>query len=116
MNLQITNVCGDPDSGGERVKVVPLSGSETKVSCPLCCLMIPYEVESPSPVPSSSLLVEKKGSKILFCIFWSILFPVSAIDKKILSSVFQVLMVTVPPLAGVASAAFIVRLSSTWLI
>ena len=47
---------------------------------PSCCLMIPYTVDNPSPVPLPSFFVVKNGSKILCRVASSIPAPLSEID------------------------------------
>ena len=63
--------------GKNILNTVPLFNSlSTKIN-PLFCLMIPYTVDRPNPVPLPFALVVKKGSKIRFWISLSIPIPVS---------------------------------------
>src|SRR5207247_717958 len=49
--------------GSSSVKVAPAPGRVSRVMRPPCSFMMPWQMESPSPVPSPSRLVVKNGSK-----------------------------------------------------
>ena len=46
------------------MKVVPAPGVHSASMVPLCFWMIPYTMDSPSPVPSPGSFVVKNGSKM----------------------------------------------------
>src|SRR2546427_523063 len=49
--------------GSSSVNVAPAPGRVSRVMRPPCSFMMPWQMESPSPVPSPSRLVVKNGSK-----------------------------------------------------
>ena len=101
------------------VNVVPLSGFESTLICPLCLFIILWTTESPSPLPIC--LVVKNGSNILSIMFNGIPLPSSLkiILTKYVSALllsdrvtFSALIFIFPP-SGIASTALCVRLSNT---
>jgi hypothetical protein len=64
-------------SGNQKLKAAPLPGALTISICPPSCLVMPNTVVIPSPVPSPTSFVVKKGSKIRARVAASIPAPVS---------------------------------------
>src|SRR4030067_932816 len=71
-------------TGNSMMNIVPRPVSLSTRISPLCCLMIPYVTERPSPVPFPAGLVVKKGSKSFFWISAGIPGPVSLTRISIL--------------------------------
>src|SRR6185437_10331201 len=64
------------------VDLVPLFGSLSTVIYPPLCLMMPYTVDNPNPVPLPCSLVVKNGSKIRASVSASIPQPLSAPSER----------------------------------
>ena len=73
---------------------------------------MPCTVASPSPVPSPTSLVVKKGSKMRSSTPGSIPVPVSLTARRTYSPTVPVSIASVPP-DGIASRALIARLTTT---
>src|SRR6266404_863682 len=73
----VRSISGFASTGIEIVKVVPLPGALVTSILPPCRWMMLCEIDKPSPVPSPTGFVVKKGSKILFTFSGAIPTPVS---------------------------------------
>src|SRR5436309_201101 len=72
-----------PSTGKKMVNCVPLPGSLATSIDPPWLVTMPWTTESPSPVPSPTAFVVKKGSKIRFFVSASMPQPVSTIRRRV---------------------------------
>src|SRR6185437_12760163 len=100
------------DTGRHRVKVVPFPASLSTKMFPPCRSMMPRLTESPSPVPSPSPLVVKKGSKTRGRTDAGMPDPVSFTSTRQTPSATDVLSVNTPPFF-MACTAFKIKFIKT---
>ena len=100
------------------MNVEPAPGLDSKVIRPPCSVTMPWQMESPSPVPSPSDLVVKKGSNTLAAISSGIPGPssetVTATPSSHLRTVIR--MWPLRPVVAIAWAALFTRFTNTWAI
>src|SRR6185503_17089141 len=96
-------------SGSRTVKRAPTPGSDDAISVPPCDSAIPRLTESPRPVPPTSRLVVKNGSKMRERSAASMPGPSSATVTSALAPRRETSTCTVPP-SGIAWRAFAIRL------
>src|SRR4029077_11202438 len=85
------------ETGSQRVKVVPFPTSLSTRILPPWRSTMPKLTDRPRPVPSPSLLVEKKGSKILGRTVGGMPDPVSRTSITQIPSTTDVRIVSTPP-------------------
>jgi hypothetical protein len=105
--------------GRQMKKLVPQPGADSTLICPPLCVMIPWAMARPSPVPFPISFVVKNGSNILAMVSSSIPHPESVMTTRTIWPIgmcrvhaeqsgshvqFSTLMVSVPP-PGMASRA-----------
>src|SRR5262249_46978812 len=100
------------DTGRQSVKVVPFPTSLSTRILPPWRSTMPKLTDRPRPVPSPSLLVEKKGSKILGRTVGGMPDPVSHTSITQIPSTTDVRIVSTPP-SFIAWTAFNTRFIST---
>ena len=101
--------------GSSTVNVAPAPGLDSRVMRPPCSVTMPWQIESPSPVPSPSDLVVKNGSKTRAAISSEMPGPSSATVTATPSSHLRAVIRTCPlrPVAAIACAALFTRFTNT---
>ena len=128
---QLTGLSGNAApavTGSHTSARVPRPTSLARRSAPCICTARPWIIDSPSPVPLPSSLVEKNGSVALRKVSASMPWPVSATTSRTYrpgassassrASTASTAIVSVPP-SGIASRALTTRLStasSIWFV